>query len=183
MIFGRSAPTEEFESSALPHLNDLYRTATRVIGNRTEAEDLVQEAYLQAWKSFHRFEPGTNCRAWLFKILFHVIQHHRRKWYSSKMVQESDDLLLQDTVAYEAPVPQDLSDEDVLAALEKISVQYREVVLLADVQEFSYKEIAATLGIPVGTVMSRLSRGRTLLRAELSDFAGGYGISEKGKSA
>ena len=139
MIFGRSASKEEFESAALPHLNDLYRTAARVIGNRTEAEDLVQEAYLQAWKSFHRFEPGTNCRAWLFKILFHVIQHHRRKWYNSKLVQESDDMLLQDTVPYEPPAPQHLSDEEVLTALEKISVQYREVVLLADVQEFLTK--------------------------------------------
>src|SRR6185369_11718128 len=124
MIFGRSASKEEFESAALPHVNDLYRTAARVIGNRTEAEDLVQEAYLQAWKSFHRFEPGTNCRAWLFKILFHVIQHHRRKWYNSKLVQEDDEMLLQDTLAYEPPVPQDLSDEDVLASLERIPVQY-----------------------------------------------------------
>ena len=183
MIFRRSASKEEFESAALPHLNDLYRTATRVLSNRTEAEDLVQEAYLQAWKSFHRFEPGTNCRAWLFKILFHVIQHHRRKWYNSKLVQESDDMLLQDTVPYEPPAPQHLSDEDVLAALERISVQYREVVILTDVQEFSYKEAAATLGVPVGTVMSRLSRGRKLLRAELSGIAEGYGIREKGKSA
>ncbi len=161
MIFGRSASVEEFESAALPHMNDLYRTAARVIGNRSEAEDLVQESYLQAWKSFHRFEPGTNCRAWLFKIMFHVIQHHRRKWYNSKLIQESDEHQLQDTIAYEPPVPQQLSDEDVLTALEKIPVQYKEVVLLADVQEFSYKEVAATLGVPVGTVMSRLSRGRT----------------------
>jgi RNA polymerase sigma-70 factor (ECF subfamily) len=80
-------------------------------------------------------------------------------------------------------VSQHLTDEDVLAALEKISVQYREVVLLADVQEFSYKEVAATLGVPVGTVMSRLSRGRKLLRAELSGLAQGYRIREKGKSA
>jgi RNA polymerase sigma-70 factor (ECF subfamily) len=164
-------------------MNDLYRTAARVIGNRSEAEDLVQETYFQAWKSFHRFEPGTNCRAWLFKIMFHVIQHQRRKWYNSKLVQESDEMLLQDTVAYEPPVPVHLSDEDVLAALEKIPVQYREVVLLADVQEFSYKEVAATLGVPVGTVMSRLSRGRKLLRAELSGFAQSYGIQEKGRSA
>ena len=182
-MFGRSIPTEAFEAAALPHMNDLYRTAARVIGNRSEAEDLVQETYLQAWKSFHRFEPGTNCRAWLFKILFHVIQHRRRKWYNSKLVQESDDLQLQDTVAYEPPVPQHLSDEDILAALEKISVQYREVLLLADVQEFSYKEVAATLGVPVGTVMSRLSRGRKLLRSQLSGFADGYGVREKGKSA
>ncbi|HWO00058.1 MAG TPA: sigma-70 family RNA polymerase sigma factor [Blastocatellia bacterium] len=183
MIFGRNASKEEFESAALPHLNDLYRTAARVIGNSTEAEDLVQEAYLQAWKSFHRFELGTNCRAWLFKILFHVIQHHRRKWYNSKLVQESDDMLLQDTIPYEPPAPQHLSDEDVLAALERIPVLYREAVVLADVQEFSYKEVAATLSVPVGTVMSRLSRGRKLLRAELSGIAGSYGIREKGKSA
>ena len=183
MIFSRNVPTEEFESAALPHLNDLYRTAARVIGNRSEAEDLVQETYLQAWKSFHRFEPGTNCRAWLFKIMFHLIQHRRRKWYNSKLVQENDEMLLQDTVAYEPPVPQHLSDEDVLAALETIPAQYREAVVLADVQEFSYKEVAATLGVPVGTVMSRLSRGRKLLRAELSGIAGSYGIREKGKSA
>jgi len=183
VIFGRNASKEEFESAALPHLNDLYRTAARVIGNSTEAEDLVQEAYLQAWKSFHRFELGTNCRAWLFKILFHVIQHHRRKWYNSKLVQESDDMLLQDTIPYEPPAPQHLSDEDVLAALERIPVLYREAVVLADVQEFSYKEVAATLSVPVGTVMSRLSRGRKLLRAELSGIAGSYGIREKGKSA
>lgn len=183
VIFSRKAPTEEFESAALPHMNDLYRTAARVIGNRSEAEDLVQETYFQAWKSFHRFEPGTNCRAWLFKILFHLIQHQRRKWYNSKLVQESDDMLLQDTVAYEPPLPQHLSDEDVLAALEKVPVPYREAVVLADVQEFSYKEVAATLGVPVGTVMSRLSRGRKLLRAELSEFALSYGIREKGKSA
>ena len=183
MIFRRTAPAEDFESAALPHLNDLYRTAARVIGNRTEAEDLVQEAYLQAWKSFHRFEPGTNCRAWLFKILFHVIQHHRRKWYSSKLVAQDNEQFLENTVAFEPPVAQHLSDDDVLAALEKIAVQYREVILLADVEEFSYKEVAATLGVPVGTVMSRLSRGRKLLRAELAEFATGYGIREKGKSA
>lgn len=169
----------------MPHLNDLFRTAMRVIGNRSEAEDLVQEAYLQAWKSFHRFEVGTNCRAWLFKILFHVIYHHRRKWYNAKFVSESEEILEQ-TVAYEPPVPQHLSDEDVLTAFENIPRQYREVVLLADIQELSYKEVADALDIPIGTVMSRLSRGRKLLREELSEFAGHYGIKsvrEKRKGA
>jgi RNA polymerase sigma-70 factor (ECF subfamily) len=183
VIFTRKAPIEEFESAALPHMNDLYRTAARVIGNRSEAEDVVQETYLQAWKSFHRFEPGTNCRAWLFKILFHLIQHQRRKRYNSKLVQEKDELLLQDTVAYEPPVPEHLTDDEVVAALEKLSVRYREVVILADVQEFSYKEVAATLDLPIGTVMSRLSRGRKLLRAELSGIAESYGIRENGRSA
>lgn len=181
MFFGRDAKAEEFERAALPHLNDLFRTAARVVGNRTEAEDLVQEAYLQAWKSFHRFEPGTNCRAWLFKILFHVIHHHRRKWYNAKTARESEEIL-ERTIPYEPPVPQHLSDEEVLAAFEKLPHHYREVVLLADVQELSYKEVAEALDIPMGTVMSRLSRGRKLLREELYKFAGDYGIkSVRGK--
>jgi RNA polymerase sigma-70 factor, ECF subfamily len=72
-------PTDDFESTALPYLNELYRTATRAVGNATEASDIVQETYLQAWKSYNRFTPGTNCRAWLYKIMFHVIQHYRRR--------------------------------------------------------------------------------------------------------
>jgi len=179
-MFGHKHETGDFEAAAMPHLNDLFRTATRVIGDRSEAEDLVQEAYLQAWKSFHRFEPGTNCRAWLFKILFHVIQHHRRKWYSLRSAKESDEILME-TLAYEPPIPEHLSDEEVLAAFEKIPTQYREVVVLADVQEFSYKEVAATLGVPVGTVMSRLSRGRALLRNELGALAADYGIDTREK--
>jgi RNA polymerase sigma-70 factor (ECF subfamily) len=174
-MFGRATKEEDFEAAAMPHLNDLFRTAARVLGDRAEAEDLVQEAYLQAWKSFHRFELGTNCRAWLFKILFHVIHHHRRKWFNISLFKEGDDFL-EDTLIYEAPVPQNLNDEEVLEAVEKIPRQYREVVLLADVEELAYKEIAEALSIPVGTVMSRLSRGRKLLRKELADFAESYGI-------
>jgi RNA polymerase sigma-70 factor (ECF subfamily) len=156
-----------FEAEALPHFEDLYRTAVRVIGNRETAEDLVQETYLEAWKSFRRFEPGTNCRAWLFKILFHVIHHHRRKWFRFKFTSE-DEAFLEETLVYEAPIPQDLTDEDILAALDKVPQSYREVLLLADVQEFSYKEVADTLNIPIGTVMSRLSRGRSILRTQLT---------------
>ncbi|HWP43642.1 MAG TPA: sigma-70 family RNA polymerase sigma factor [Blastocatellia bacterium] len=160
---------EDFESAAMPHMNDLFRTASRVCGNTAEAEDVVQETYLQAWKSFHRFEPGTNCRAWLYKILFHVIQHRRRKWFQLRSASESDEMLL-DTLVYEPPVPDHLTDEDILAAFDRLPASYREAVLLADVQEFSYKEIAEILGIPIGTVMSRINRGRKLLRAELSSF-------------
>jgi RNA polymerase sigma-70 factor (ECF subfamily) len=161
----------------MPHLNELYRVAARVVGDRTEAEDLVQEAYLQAWKSFHRFEPGTNCRAWLFKILFHVIQHYRRKWFNNRALKENDERLEQ-TLAFEPPVPQTIGDEDILAALDRVPEHYRAVVLLADVEELSYKEVAETLSIPVGTVMSRLSRGRKVLRQELAGFAAGYGIEK-----
>jgi RNA polymerase sigma-70 factor (ECF subfamily) len=168
---------EDFEAAAMPHLDDLFRTAYRAIGDRAEAEDLVQEAYLQAWKSFHRFEPGTNCRAWLFKILFHVIHHHRRKWFKFKFINDGEEVM-QETLAYKAPIPEHLIDEDVLAAFQKIPEQYREVILLADVQELSYKEVADALEIPIGTVMSRLNRGRKLLRAELANFAESYGVNK-----
>lgn len=167
---------DDFETAAMPHLNALFRTAWRIVGDKEEAEDLVQETFLQAWKSFHRFEAGTNCRAWLFKILFHVINHHRRKWFKFTWVTDSEEML-ENTLIYEPPVSQNISDEDVIASLEKVPTQYREVVLLADIQEFSYKEIAEILTIPVGTVMSRLSRGRKILRQELAGFATAYGIN------
>ncbi len=174
---GTGISEESFETAALPHMDDLFRTARRVIGNPGDAEDLVQETYFQAWKSFHRYEPGTNCRAWLFKILFHVIQHHRRKWLNFKFSSISEgEMPLEDTLVYEPPVPEDLRDEEILRALDKIPRQYREVMILADVEEFAYKEIAAILSIPVGTVMSRLNRGRKLLRTELAGFAENYGI-------
>jgi RNA polymerase sigma-70 factor (ECF subfamily) len=167
---------EQFESAALPHLNDLLRTARRVIGDSAQAEDLVQETYLQAWKSFHRFELGTNCRAWLFKIMFHVIQHQRRKWFAFNLRSARDETFeLEASLVYEPPVRQDLTDEDVIAAFDRIPQQYREVLQLADVQDFSYKEIASTLDIPLGTVMSRLNRGRKLMRLELADYAEAYG--------
>jgi len=170
-----SITVEDFESAAMPHLNDLYRTALRIIRNQTEAEDAVQETYYQAWKSFHRFEIGTNCRAWLFKILFHVINHQRRKIWRWSLFADIEEAPCE-TPTYESPVPQNLTDEEVLQAFEKIPQHYREVVLLADVEEFSYKEISSALDIPIGTVMSRLNRGRKLLREELAGIAEGYGI-------
>ena len=160
---------KNFEAQALPHTRDLFRTAGALLRNRTEAEDAVQETLLQAWKSFHRFEQGTNCRAWLFKILFHVVSHQRRKW--SRLWLAEDPQILEDTLAAKAEVPDKLTDEEILAAFEKIPQRYAEVVMLADVQEFSYKEIQQTLSIPIGTVMSRLSRGREYLRAHLSSMA------------
>src|SRR5437763_10320039 len=159
------ASLEQFESAALPHLDSLYRTAAKMLRNRTEAEDAVQETYLQAWKSFHRFTPGTNCRAWMFRILFHVVAHQRRKWYSRFVSTERDEL--EQTTIYSAPIPEELTDEDILSAVRKVPQHYAEVLLLADVHEFSYREIQETLSIPIGTVMSRLSRGRQLLRAQL----------------
>jgi len=164
MTSSRDVKVEDFESAALPYINELYRTAARLSGSRTDAQDLVQNVYLQAWRSFHRFEPGTNCRAWLFKMLLNEIRHHRRRLNNSRLT--ADNGTLNDT-AFEEPVSEVLTDEDVLAALGTLAEEFREVVLLADVEDFAYKQIAEILGIPVGTVMSRLSRGRKQLRMKL----------------
>jgi RNA polymerase sigma-70 factor, ECF subfamily len=176
---------EDFEAAAMPHLAALYRTAKFLAYEPAEAEDLVQEVYLEAWKSFHRFEPGTNCRAWLFSILFHRLHHHRRRQLRSSKVDSFPDPAEADTLPATPPVPQDLRDEDILQALAKLPHDFREVVLMADVQEFSYKEVAATLSIPLGTVMSRLSRARKLLRQQLAQVARSYGIraANEGESA
>jgi RNA polymerase sigma-70 factor (ECF subfamily) len=154
---------QRFEREAMPHLRDLASTATRLMGDRARAEDVVQDVFLQAWKSFARFETGTNCRAWLYKILFHCMHHYRRKWFRLSVMQPMDDYT-EATAAYTPPVPEHLTDEDLLAALEKIPSDFRAVILLVDVQEFAYKEASDILQVPIGTVMSRLSRGRKLLR-------------------
>jgi RNA polymerase sigma-70 factor, ECF subfamily len=178
-----STAAERFDAEALPHLNDLFRTAVRLLGDAARAEDVVQEAYLQGWKSFHRFRPGTNCRAWLFQILFHCVNHHRRKWFRFPRLKDEEDYLQTKLVAPE-PVPETLADAGILAALDRIPADYRSVVLLVDVEEFAYKEVAAILDVPVGTVMSRLSRGRKLLREQLSEVARSYGIrTAKGQEA
>src|ERR1700722_2937604 len=155
-----------FEAEALPHADRLFRLAMWFEGNRAEAEDLMQETMLQALQSFHRFQAGTNCRAWLATILQHVRSNRRRARGRSPLVDDPDDRLAQ-TIPFEAPIPQQLSDEDILGALGRIPAQCQEVIVLCDVEELSYKEIAEALAIPIGTVMSRLHRGRALLRAEL----------------
>lgn len=168
---------EIFEAEAMQHIDDLYRTAKRLTRRETEADDLVQETYMQAWKSFDRYEPGTNCRAWLYKILFNKYDHHRRKQFTqSKYFQEADELLFEFSAATPS-VPEYLTDGEVISALDKLPEHYRSVVLLADVHEFDYKEVAHILDIPMGTVMSRLNRARTQLKKSLAGVARSYGIT------
>lgn len=180
-MFSKPPRTDEFEAAALPHLKELYRTAARLLSDGTKAEDVVQETYLQAWKAFARFTPGTNCRAWLFKILVNTIHHQRRSWFNLRRVPDSQEILEQ-TAAACAPAPDRVTQGEILRALDRLPADYRAAVLLADVQEFSYKEIAELLDVPIGTVMSRLSRGRKLLREQLSELARSYGIGPADKA-
>jgi len=166
-----------FECEAMPHLNDIFRTAARILGERERAEDVAQEVFLQAWRSFDRFEPGTNCRAWLYKILFHCVNHHRRKWFRFPLLKETEEFVEANLPATE-PIPEHLTDQDILKALDGIPQDFRSVVLLVDVEEFAYKDAADILSVPIGTVMSRLSRGRKLLREQLTELARSYGIGK-----
>jgi RNA polymerase sigma-70 factor (ECF subfamily) len=174
---GQQSLEERFEAEAMPHLNDLFRTALRMTGERGQAEDVLQELYLQAWRSFGRFEAGTNCRAWLYKILFHCVSHQRRKWFRFPLLKENEEFLEANLVQPQT-VAQEISDGEILAALDKIPSEFRSVVLLVDVEEFAYKEVAEILAKPIGTVMSRLSRGRGLLRKRLAEVARTYGIGK-----
>jgi RNA polymerase sigma-70 factor (ECF subfamily) len=135
--------------------------------NRTDAEDAVQETMIQALRSFHRFRPGTNCRAWLVTILQRVVSNRRRSRGRSIVVSDPEDRLAHAT-PFVPPVPQQLTDETMLASLRRLPLQFQEVVVLCDVEELSYKEAAEALTIPVGTVMSRLHRARAQLRTELA---------------
>lgn len=167
---------EIFEREAFLYIDELFRTAKRLTMNTVDAEDLIQETFMQAWKSFDKYEQGTNCRAWLYKIMFHKFEHQRRTKYTrTKYVQEADDLVLNSAI-YSQPVSENLTDQEVTAALNKLPEHYRSVVLLADVHDFDYKEVAAVLEIPIGTVMSRLNRARTQLRKSLNNVASEYRI-------
>jgi RNA polymerase sigma-70 factor, ECF subfamily len=161
----------------LPLLPNLYSAALRMTRNPADAEDLVQETYLRAYRGFSGFEEGTNLRAWMYRILTNTfINSYRKKQREPVTVQEDDldewylfDKLGESGVepSAEAEVIRSMPDEDVQKALEALPEGFRLAVLLADVEGFSYKEIAQILGIPIGTVMSRLHRGRRALEKAL----------------
>lgn len=167
---------KDFETEALPYLADMYRVAMWLTRNSTEAEDLVQETMFQAIRSFHRYQMGTNCKAWLMKILYAHNSKRLRKLSHLKLVQKIDEDL--NTVPFDPPVPEHITDEEILKAIKNLSEGFRDVLLLADVEELSYKEISSVLDLPTGTVMSRLHRARKILRTELAEQAQEYGIGE-----
>ena len=173
----------EFEAVALVHLDALYRGALRLTHNRAEAEDIVQETCLRALKGFDRFNPGTNCRAWLFTILRNTFLNRvrdagREILEGDSAVWESVSESIVETGVGESPEEQFLQTVlhgDVDRALRSLPLVFREAVVLADLEGLSYKEVADVIGCPTGTVMSRLSRGRRLLRKTLARFAREHG--------
>jgi RNA polymerase sigma-70 factor, ECF subfamily len=158
-----SSREQEFERVALCHSRSLLRVAQRLT-TRTSAEDLVQDCLLLAWRNFHRFEPGTNARAWLFRILFNVFYGEGRK-----LKRAPDVIPLTAHVRTVAPRVEEAMD--VAQALDALPLDHRTVLLLAVVEGFTCGEIAGILSIPIGTVMSRLSRARQSMRARLSTKA------------
>jgi RNA polymerase sigma-70 factor, ECF subfamily len=157
---------EDFDREAWPHFREIYRAALRLTRRPAEAEDLSQEVFLQAWKSFARFERGTNCRAWLYRILWNVNQQRLRKKVPVSLGSEGE-ARIAETLTAEEPTPTEIRDEEIASALEALSSEHRQILLLSDVEEFTYKEIATILRVPIGTVMSRLSRARSALREKV----------------
>lgn len=192
-MFGRKDMKEKryqaFYEEAVPHLDSLYATALRLTKNEHAAEDLVQETMLKAFRYFDKYEKGTNCKAWLFKIMTNTfINRYRKKQKRQEFLVDEDFRPLQERA--EAPERNPFIDEidaegemyfklfgdEVKKALEDIPVDFRMVVLLADLQDFAYKEIAEIMECPIGTVMSRLYRGRRMLRERLQGYALEQGV-------
>jgi RNA polymerase sigma-70 factor (ECF subfamily) len=169
----------QFEAVALPFMQTLYNTGLRLTSNAEDAADVVQETYLRAYRTFDNFRPGTNAKAWLFTILYSVVINRREKARREVGPFPVEELEERYQLFVEAPAG-DLSDveawgarwpRDIEVALRALPEAFRDAVLLVDVQELSYEEAAGALGCPIGTVQSRVFRGRRLLFAALEDYA------------
>lgn len=183
MIFGpKKTSRAAFEKAALEHLDALYGTALRMTARVEEAEDLVQDTFLRALRFYKKFQAGTNLKAWLFRMMVNLFINKYRRARRGREIHEGIERY--DVMERMVPAEQlartgkpeefffeKLFSDDVVAAIDELPHDFKMVVLLADVNDFSYAQIAEILGIPVGTVMSRLHRGRKLLRAALYSFA------------
>ncbi|MCC6222901.1 MAG: sigma-70 family RNA polymerase sigma factor [Thermoleophilia bacterium] len=180
-IAGEARDRIRFEEDALQFADQVYRVARRLVSTREEAEDLVQETYTRAFRNWRSFTPGTNMRAWLFRILTNLnIDRGRRNQRTPDLqpIEEGDYFLynrLEETGggASDEQVVEKLSQDGVVQALAAIPHDFRDVLVLVDIGEFSYKDAAQILDIPLGTVMSRLHRGRRILKHELAGQAVG----------
>ena len=188
---------KEFEDIAMEHIDSLYSMAIRLVFNKEEAEDLVQETYLKAYRFFDTFQKGTNIKAWLFKILRNTFINKYRKtvnlpseiFYEDvesvnsnlSYKQESDSGELTDTLESKYNELGNLMEDDVKRAIDSLPIEYKEAILLSDVEELSYNDIAEITNVPIGTVKSRLNRGRKLLQKSLREYAKDRGFIKRGK--
>jgi RNA polymerase sigma-70 factor, ECF subfamily len=183
---GSGSPGERFARDAVPFMRQLYSAALRLTRNATDAEDLVQETFARAYAGFHQFRPGTNLRAWLHTILANTFINGYRKNRREPVTalgadfredwQAGSDPLSPPARSAEAEAMERLADSDILRALRELPEEFRVAVYLADIEGYPYKEVAEIMGTPIGTVMSRLHRGRGKLREKLAGYAPRRGL-------
>ena len=181
----------EFEKEAVPHMDAVYNFALRMTGDEDDADDLVQETYMKAFRFFDKFEKGTNCKAWLFRILKNsFINDYRKQTKEPNKVDYDDVQNFYENIKsneveskhYELDAFSNLLDDDISKAITELPEDFRTVIILNDIEGFTYEEIADFVDIPVGTVRSRLHRARKMLYVQLFDYAKDRGFLKSGKS-
>ncbi len=182
----------EFEKEAVPHMDAVYNFALRMTGDEDDADDLVQETYLKAFRFFNKFEKGTNCKAWLFRILKNsYINDYRKQTKEPTKIDYDDVQNFYETIKaeeveiqhYEPDAFTNLLDDEISGAITELPEDFRTVIILSDIEGFTYEEIADFVDIPVGTVRSRLHRARKMLYAQLYDYAKDKGFVTKKKGS
>jgi RNA polymerase sigma-70 factor (ECF subfamily) len=180
--------TEEFKTEALPHMRVLYNYAIKNAGNKADAEDLLQETYLRAFRFFHKYEKGTNCRAWLFRIMRNLFLNDCAKHQKEKGFIDYDDVEnyyenIKSDYAENTDLQErlfsNLLDDDITEALNSLQSDFKTVIILCDLEGFSYDEIAEFTQCPIGTIRSRLHRARKVLGEKLTDYAKQKGFNVK----